>query len=94
MAAIYPKGKWITPPEAGEIANEYRAAADKIRNIGQRVSQVGTNLDGNWSGNAKNIFGSHFNSFPSEVIEYADMLDQMAHEISNIQVWVEIEDGK
>ncbi len=88
MAAQTP-GKWITPQEALEAANQYRAAASEARIVAQKVAQAGMRLDGSWLGNAKNIFDSHFNSLPSELAAYADMLDRMAHEISNIEVWVE-----
>ena len=90
MVVISPKGKWITPHEAGEIASQYRAAANEIRNIEQQVSRVGANLDSSWLGNSKNIFDSHFNSFPAEITGYANLLDRMADEISRIKVWVEI----
>lgn len=94
MSEMPLKGKWITPPEADEIAGQYRNAANEIRAIAQRVSGVGNRLDGSWLGNSKNIFDSHFNSFPNDITAYADMLDQMAHEISKIQVWVEVDDGQ
>lgn len=86
MAAV--PGKWITPPEVHSIASEFRAAADQIRYVYNSVSAVGTQLDQSWSGNAKSIFDAHFNSFPKEILAYADDLDRMAHEVLNIQVWV------
>ena len=81
-------GEWITPPETREIANEFRAAADRIREVYHAVQSAGSQLDATWVGNAKNIFDSHFDSFPREIAAYADHLDQMAHEILQIQVWI------
>lgn len=86
MSAI--PGKWITPPEVHQIASEFRAAAERIRAVYHSVNSVGNRLDETWLGNAKNIFDAHFNSFPREIAAYADRLDQMANEISQIQVWV------
>lgn len=86
MSAV--QGKWILPPEVHEIASEFRAAAERIRAVYQSVNSVGNRLDDTWIGNAKNIFDAHFNSFPREIAAYAERLDQMAHEISQIQVWV------
>lgn len=82
------QGKWITPPEVQGIAAEFRAAAERIRTVYHTVNSVGNRLDETWYGNSKNIFDSHFNSFPREIVAYADRLEQMAHEILQIQVWV------
>ena len=90
--ATEPLGKYITPSEAYEASNRFRAAANDARIVSQKVAQVGMRLDESWIGNAKNIFDSHFNSLPSELAAYADMLDRMAHDISNIEVWVEIDE--
>lgn len=86
--AIVPVGHWITPPEVGEVASRLRAAADQIRSVYSSVNAVNGQLDQSWRGNAKNIFDAHFNSFPREILAYANDLDQMANEILNIQIWV------
>lgn len=86
--SVMPEGHWITPPEVGGIASEFRAAADQIRSVYNSVNAVGGQLDQTWRGNAKNIFDAHFNSLPKEVLAYANDLDHMANEILNIQVWV------
>lgn len=82
-------GEWITPQEAFEYAARYRAAAAEMREIAHRALNVGHRLDDSWFGNAKNIFDSHFNSFPQEIFAYADSLENMAQQISRIEVWVE-----
>ncbi len=81
-------GKWITPHEVQEIARELRAAAEQMRTVFQTANEVGNQLDDTWSGNAKNIFDAHFNSFPNETAAYAERLEQMAHAVLQIQVWV------
>jgi WXG100 family type VII secretion target len=86
--SVVPAGHWMTPPEVGEIASEFRAAADQIRSVYGSVNAVGGQLDQSWRGNAKNIFDAHFNAFPKEILAYANDLDHMASEILNIQVWV------
>ena len=89
--SVVPAGHWITPPEVGEIASELRAAADQIRSVYNSVNTVGIQLNQSWRGNAKNIFDSHFNTFPKDVLAYAHDLDQMANEVLSIQVWVPYE---
>lgn len=86
--SMAPVGHWINPPEVGEIASQFRAAADQIRSVYGSVNAVGTNLDQSWRGNAKNIFDAHFNAFPNEILAYANDLDNMANEILNIRIWV------
>ena len=89
MAAV--PGRWITPPEAHAIASELRSAADQIKTVYQSVNGVGNQLDETWYGNAKNIFDSHFNSFPKELLAYASQLDQMAQEVLQIRIFVPAE---
>lgn len=86
--AMVPVGHWITPPEVGEIANRFRVIADQIRTVYASVNAMEGQLEQSWRGNAKNIFDAHFNSFPREILAYADDLDHIANEILNIQIWV------
>lgn len=86
--SVIPAGRWITPPETGGIASELRAVADAIRSVYNPVNSIGGQLDQTWRGNAKNIFDAHFNSFPRDILAYADELDRMANDVLNIQVWV------
>ena len=81
-------GKWITPPEAVSIASKYRVAASEIRLVAQDMIRVSNSLDASWSGNAKNVFDAHFNSFPTELASFADHIDHIATQVANIQVWV------
>jgi uncharacterized protein YukE len=84
-------GHWITPPEVYQIASELKAAANKIEAVFTQVNQVDNQLDQSWLGNAKNIFDSHFNGFPKEILAYAQDLKQMADEVLAIQIWVPYE---
>lgn len=91
VVSVVPDGHWITPPEVNEIAREVREAAERIRSVHGTATGVDSQLDASWRGNAKNIFDAHFNSFPREILAYANDLDRMADEILGIQVWVPYE---
>ncbi len=86
--SVVPDGQWITPPEVSEIAREVRALAEQVRSVHGVATSVEGQLNASWRGNAKNIFDAHFNSFPREVLAYANDLDKMADEILSIQVWI------
>lgn len=84
--------KYINPPEAGPIAEEYRKAAREVRAIASRVKNTGNKLDIGWKGKSRNKFFSRFESTPSDLERYASTLDQMANDIKGIQVLIEVEE--
>lgn len=88
MSMVPTDGHWITPAEVGEIASALRAAADQVREVYKSVDAVGQQLDQTWQGNAKNKFDAHFNTYPRDVLSFADDLEHMANSVLTIQVWV------
>ena len=84
--------KYINPPEAGPIAEEYRKAAREVRAIASRVRNTGKKLDVGWKGKSRNKFFSKFDSTPSELERYASTLEQLANDIKRIQVLIEVEE--
>lgn len=81
--------KYVTPPEAGGIAQQYREAADRVRNLSRRIKNSGDNLEVQWTGKARNRFLSRFDSTPADIERYAQLLDQIASDIASIKVMVE-----
>jgi len=81
---------WITPPEVSLIAERFRQAANEIRSrISPTTRSVEINLEGNWVGNAKQVFFSHYDPFPDAVDQFAAELEAMASAIASIQVSIE-----
>ena len=78
-----------TPPEAAEIAACFERAAAEVRGRQAHLENVRINLFTDWLGNAKNIFFTHFNPFPSSFTRYVQTLEHLADQARSIKVLVE-----
>lgn len=85
----------VTPAEVHAIAQRVHQQAQVVRDIGIEVENVGKELEGNWRGQAKNIFFSEFEPAPSLIRKFSDELSYKAGQIELIKIiqqaiqWVE-----
>lgn len=84
--------KWITPPQAGSIASEFRAAAQEVREIANKVRNKGEMIRPGWVCPVKDIFFSHFDPCPGELDSFAQQLDAAADDIRNTKVKIYVEE--
>ena len=84
--------KWITPPETRPIVEELFVQAQRVREIARQVKSVGHELDGTWTGGARNIFFSHYDPLPGDLDRFANSLESKARSIAAITVWIEVKE--
>jgi WXG100 family type VII secretion target len=82
--------KIVKPEEAPEVANRFRKAASKIIELAERLDRVARDLEPTWEGNSKERFFSTFWSTPGQIKSSAEILNQMAGEIEQITITIEI----
>jgi uncharacterized protein YukE len=76
----------FTPPEAGPIANAFRAEANQVRNTAQKLRSTGGTLNSSWEGRSHDLFMGQFNPQPTNLESYASWLDNRASYIENLKV--------
>ena len=84
--------KTFVPPEAHQIAADFRRAASALRTSSANLSSIGNTLDNNWMGHSKELFFDLFNGKPAQVQSLADWLDAEARVIENIHVTIMVEE--
>jgi uncharacterized protein YukE len=85
--------KTFVPPEAYEIAAQFRQAASDMRALSGDLSSIGTTLDPEWDGHSKELFFDKFRPQPPAVTSLADWLMQCANTIEHIHVTIYVEVG-
>lgn len=83
--------KSIIPPEAHEIARQFRQAANELRSSSGNLNSIGATLDSDWLGHSKELFFDLFRSQPSAVSSMADWLLNCANYIESIHVTIYVE---
>jgi len=83
--------EWITPDQTRPIVSELLAQAQQVRELKNQIQAVRHELDGSWTGGAKNTFISKLDSLMQEYSNYANNLEGKAREIAAITVWVEVQ---
>lgn len=80
--------KTFVPPEAHQIAAEFRKAASALRASSSSLNSIGNTLDMNWMGHSKDLFFDAFQGKPAQVQALAEWLDAQASVIENIHVTI------
>ncbi len=81
----------FVPPEAHEIAQEFRRAAAQLRTSSSNLNSIRDTLDTNWLGHSKDLFFDEFANQPSRVNSLAESLMSDAQTIENIHVTIYVE---
>lgn len=76
---------WFTPPEAHNIASQFRSQARVIREQANAIRKARSTLDGSWEGNSKNNFVSQLDPVPGNLDSYAQWLESAANEIEHLK---------
>ncbi len=78
----------ITPPEALDIADQLREAADALASLVADLYQSKNDMEMTWQGRAKNRFDDAAGS-PERRLEYlVEDLRRMAHQVGSIEVTI------
>jgi len=80
------RSKTFVPAEANGIAASWRGLATKVRGVGEGLRVLGSALEAEWAGNAKDRFMQEFSSLPGEVDGCAELLDSLAGQVESITV--------
>lgn len=80
----------LTPDELEASATKYTAGASDVREVLGRLTQEQNNISQNWEGTAFKRFEEQFSDLSIKVNEFADLLDQIEHQL--VQVATTIRD--
>ncbi len=78
--------KWITPPEAYQIAASLEKKAAEVLELAAHLDRIKSHLQSTWEGNSKNRFIARFENLPGQLRSYADELLTCAKRIRSIKV--------
>ena len=80
------RSRTFVPPEANGIAASWRGIATEIRGVAGGLRVLGSALEADWAGNARNAFIQEFSSVPGEVDGCAELLGSLASQVESITV--------
>lgn len=80
----------LTPDELEASAKKYTAGATDVREVLGRLTTEQDNISQNWDGTAFEKFEQQFFELGGKVNEFADLLDQIEHQL--VQVATTIRD--
>jgi len=80
------RSRTFVPPEAHGIAASWRGIATEIRGVAEGLRVLGSALQADWAGNARDLFIQDFGSLPGEVDGCADLLEGFASQVESISV--------
>jgi uncharacterized protein YukE len=78
----------FTPPEAKEIAAQFRETAQRVREFASQLRSTGGTLEMSWEGISKNNFFMDFQPEPGNVEQYAAWLESQAGVIESMTVTI------